>query len=135
MIADLIYLVIENLLKLSPILIIAIVFAQIIDSYLSEETLKKVIKEKSIIKAAAVGLATPGPLAAYLPFLKVLKRRGMSLSIVVTFITAQTLAGPMRSFIEVEYFGAIFFIYRVIFSFLTAVGVGACYKLLEKHIS
>lgn len=135
MTADLIYLIIENLLKLSPILIIAIVVAQIIDSYLSEETVKKIIKEKSIIKAAAVGLVTPGPLTAYLPFLKVLKRRGLPLSIIVTFITAQTLVGPMRSFIEVEYFGAMFFIYRVILSFLMAVGVGACYKLLEKHIS
>ncbi|MDH5769946.1 MAG: permease [Candidatus Bathyarchaeota archaeon] len=135
MTADLIYLVIENLLKLSPILVVAIVVAQIIDSYLSEETVKKIIKEKSIIKVAAVGLATPGPLVAYLPFLKVLKRRGLPLSIIVAFVTAQTLVGPMRSFIEVEYFGAAFFVYRVIFSFLTAVGIGTCYRFLEKHTS
>jgi uncharacterized membrane protein YraQ (UPF0718 family) len=59
-----------------------------------------------------LGLVTPGPLASYLPILKVLKRNGLSLSAVVAFITSQTLAGPIRAFIEIEFFGVLFFFFE-----------------------
>ncbi len=125
----------DSFLKFSLIIVVAIVVAQIISLFLSQETIEKQLKnEKNVVKPALIGLVTPGPLGLYLPLLKILKEKGLTLSMIATFITSQTLVGPMRSFIEVEYFGAMFFIYRVIFSFFTAFGVGICYKYLEKRI-
>jgi len=136
MITNIIYLTLANFLKFLPILIVAIVIAQIIGSYIPKYMREKILKEKgrNIIRASGIGIATPGPLAAYLPLLKVLNEKGLPLSIIVSFITGQTLVGPMRLFLEVEYFGIIFFIYRVIISFLIAVGIGTCFQFLEKHI-
>lgn len=136
MITNIIYLTLANFLKFLPILIVAIVTAQIINSYISKEMIEKILKEKgrNIIRASGIGIATPGPLVAYLPLLKVLYGKGLPLSIIVAFITSQTLVGPMRLFLEVEYFGIIFFVYRVIISFLIAVGIGTCFRFLEKHI-
>lgn len=136
MITDIIYLTLVNFLKVIPILIVAIVVSQIINSYISEKTMEKLLNEegRNVIKASAVGIVSPGPLAAYLPLLKVLKRKGLSLSIIVSFITSQTLVGLMRLFLEVGYFGIMFFVYRVIISFLIAVGVGTCFRFLGKYI-
>lgn len=136
MITNIIYLTLANFLKFLPILIVAIVTAQIIGSYIPKDMGEKILKEKgrNIIRASGIGIATPGPLAAYLPLLKVLNEKGLPLSIIVSFITGQTLVGPMRLFLEVEYFGIIFFVYRVIISFLIAVGIGTCFQFLEKHI-
>lgn len=136
MITNIIYLTLANFLKFLPILIVAIVTAQIIGSYIPKDMREKILKEKgrNIIRASGIGIATPGPLAAYLPLLKILNEKGLPLSIIVSFITGQTLVGPMRLFLEVEYFGIIFFVYRVIISFLIAVGIGTCFRFLEKHI-
>ena len=136
MIANIIYLTLANFLKFLPILIVAIVTAQIIGSYIPKDMREKILKEKgrNIIRASGIGIATPGPLAAYLPLLKVLNEKGLPLSIIVAFITGQTLVGPMRLFLEVKYFGIIFFVYRVIISFLIAVGIGMCFRFLEKYI-
>lgn len=136
MITNIIYLTLANFLKFLPILIVAIVTSQIIGSYIPKDMREKILKEKgrNIIRASGIGIATPGPLAAYLPLLKVLNEKGLPLSIIISFITGQTLVGPMRLFLEVGYFGIIFFVYRVIISFLIAVGIGTCFRFLEKHI-
>jgi uncharacterized membrane protein YraQ (UPF0718 family) len=136
MITNIIYLTLINFLNFLPVLVISIVVAQIINSYISKEAIKKILKEKkgNTIRASGIGLLTPGPLASYLPFLKTLKKRGLPLSMIVAFITSQTLVGPMRLFLEVEYFGITFFVYRVIISFLIAVSVGMIYHFLEEYI-
>jgi len=125
----------DNFLKFFLIIIVAIVVAQIINSFLNQYTIETRLKnENNVVKSALLGLVTPGPLGLYLPSLKVLKEKGLSLSMIATFITSQTLVGPLRSFIEVEYFGAVFFTYRVVFSFFSAVAIGIVYKRLERHL-
>jgi len=112
------------------------VLSQIISVYLPEEKTESIFKanKKNIAKASIVGIATPGPLLAFLPILKTFKKKGVSVSIIVAFITGQTLIGPMRFFLEVNYFGITFFIYRVIIAFLIAVSIAICFRFLEKRI-
>lgn len=119
-----------------PILIGAVIIAQVINYYLSKDKLHHSFSssEKNIIKASAIGLATPGPLLAYLPTLKNLQNKGLPASTIAAFITGQTLIGPLRLFLEINYFGALFFGVRVIVSFFTAIGIGTCFKLLGKYI-
>lgn len=125
-----------DFLKVLPILVAAIIASQMIKYYLPKEKIGASFgeSEKNITKAAAVGLVTPGPLLAYLPLLKTLKEKGLAVSIIVAFITSQTLIGPMRLFLEVGYFGIAFFAYRVILAFLIAIGIATCFRFLEKYI-
>ena len=88
---------------------------------------------ETLVAVTLTGLLTPGPLAAYLPVLKALRKLGFRLSLVAAFITSQTLVGPGRLFMEVRYFGAPFFVYRVLASFAIALAVGAIYALLERR--
>jgi uncharacterized membrane protein YraQ (UPF0718 family) len=120
-----------------PVIIIAIIVSQIIKLYLHENKLKKSLKEneKNIIKASAIGIATPGPLIGFLPTLKTLKDKGIPLSIIAAFITGQTLIGPGRIFFEINYFGVTFFIYKLVISLFIAIAIGTCFRLLEKKIA
>ena len=136
MITNILYLTLINFLKILPILIIAIVASQVINSYIKKEKIKKTFKESetNIAKASVTGIATPGPLLVFLPILKTLKKKGLPISIIVAFITGQTLIGPARLFLEVGYFGIMFFVYRVIIAFLIAVGIATSFRFLEKYI-
>lgn len=136
MIIEILYLTLISFLKILPILVIAIVLSQIISIYLPQEKTEMVFKanKKNLAKASVVGIATPGPLLAFLPLLKTFKKKGVPVSIIAAFITGQTLIGPMRFFLEVNYFGITFFIYRVIVAFLIAMSVAVCFRFLEKYI-
>lgn len=125
-----------DFLKVLPILVVAIIASQIIKYYLPKEKIGSSFEgnEKNITKASAIGLVTPGPLLAYLPLLKTLKEKGLAVSIIVAFITSQTLIGPMRLFLEVGYFGIAFFAYRLVLAFLIAIGIATCFRFLEKYI-
>ncbi|PLX26753.1 hypothetical protein C0581_03970 [Candidatus Parcubacteria bacterium] len=133
---EIIHTSIVELIKISPILIIAILISQIISYYIPKNKIKKVSKqnEKNFAKAAGIGLITPGPLLAYLPILKTLKTKGAPLSMIAAFITAQTLIGPARVILELKYFGPLFFIYRVILAFFIALAVATGFKLMEKYV-
>lgn len=136
MIIEILYLTSISFLKILPILVIAIVLSQIITTYLSEEKTEMIFEanKKNMAKASIIGIATPGPLLAFLPLLKTFKKKGVSVSIIVAFITGQTLIGPVRFFLEVNYFGITFFIYRVLIAFLIAMSVAVCFRFLERYV-
>jgi uncharacterized membrane protein YraQ (UPF0718 family) len=135
-VADLLYLTLERFLRFLPILVAAVVVAKVLSIYISEDKIGVLLKgeRRNIMGASLLGLVTPGPLAPYLPLLKVLQSGGLSLSVVVTFITSQTLVGPLRAFLEVDMFGLVFFVFRVAASFVIAISVGVSFQLLNKHI-
>ena len=138
MITDILYLTIERFLKYLPILVIAIIIAQFLRLYIMEDTIGIFLKRKArrnILVGSLLGLVTPGPLSSFLPLLRVLKSGGLPLSVVAAFITSQTLVGPLRAFLEIDLFGTGFFVYRVVISFLIAMGVGLCFHLLKKHLN
>ncbi len=135
MIQEIIITTLLDFLKILPFLLVAIIFSQIIKTYLHEEKIKEITKETktNFAKTALVGIATPGPLLVYLPILKSLRDKGMPFSIIAAFITGQTLIGPGRIFLEVSYFGMEFFMYRVMFAFLIALAVATGFKILERN--
>ena len=136
MIDEILYIATLRFLYSIPILTVAIFTAQMINSIIPKKKIEELLRktQRNLLGASLVGLITPGPLAPYLPFLRVLRNSGLPLSAVVAFITSQTLVGPIRAFIEIDFFGAAFFACRVAISFLIAVSVGACYQLFGRHI-
>lgn len=138
MIAHVLGITTRNFLGFLPMLIIAIVVAQILNSYISREVVEKLRTRRlreNLVVITLIGLVTPGPLGVYLPLLRVLRKTGLPLSLIVTFITAQTLVGPLRLFLEVGYLGLGFFAYRVAASFAIAASVGFIYHHLERRIT
>jgi len=135
-IIDILYLTVERFLHFLPILVIAIIVAKVLRLYISEDKIGLLLRteRRNIVGSSLLGLVTPGPLASYLPLLKVLQSGGLTLSVVAAFITSQTLVGPLRAFLEVDMFGLPFFAFRVAISFIIAIGVGLCFQLLNKHI-
>ncbi len=125
-----------GLLKVLPILVAAVLLSKIISEYLPKDKLEKSVKEsdKNIAKASAIGLITPGPLLTYLPLLKTLKQKGLGLSILIAFITTQTLIGPGRILLELDYFGITFLCLRVLLAFVIAIAIGISFRLLERYI-
>lgn len=136
MVTDILYLTLVRFLGFLPILVAAIVVGKVFSLYITEDRIGMLLKgeRRNIMGASVLGLVTPGPLAPYLPLLKVLQSGGLSLSVVAAFITSQTLVGPLRAFLEVDMFGLAFFIFRVAASFAIAISVGVCFQLLNKHI-
>lgn len=139
-IVDILLLTLERFLSYLPVLLVAIVTAKVINLYMSHDRIAiflkaRTVKKRNIMEASLLGLITPGPLAAYLPLLKVLQSGGLPLSIVATFITSQTLVGPIRAFLEVDVFGPVFFAFRVVASFIIAIGIGMCFQIFSKQIT
>jgi uncharacterized membrane protein YraQ (UPF0718 family) len=126
----------ENLWSYLPVLVVALFVSNLIQSRRSARVLDYFLHgrvRETLLAVTLTGLLTPGPLACYLPVLKALRKLGFRLSLIATFVTAQTLVGPGRLFMEVRYFGAGFFIYRVLASFAIALAVGVIYVLLERR--
>ncbi|MBT5022615.1 hypothetical protein HOK51_03485 [Candidatus Woesearchaeota archaeon] len=126
-----------SFLKILPILLVAVFVSQVLNYYTKKNHIEGHFKEneKNIFKASALGIATPGPLMAFIPILTVLKNKGLAPSLIVAFITAQTLIGPGRFFLETGYFGLEFFLNRLIISIFIAVAVGSCFRLVEKYVA
>ncbi len=137
MIAEIFYLAAIRFLKSVPILALACLAVTVLSPYISGERVGKLLRKKkrNILVASSIGLVSPGPLAPYMPLLRLLNENGLPLSVIATFITSQTLVGPLRAFLEIEMFGLAFFVYRVFTSFFIAISVGVCFQLLEKHIA
>ncbi len=135
MIFELFKTAIENFIDILPVVIIAIIVSQIISVYLPRKKIKAIFveNEKNIVEASAVGVATPGPILAYLPLLRDLNKKGMPLSIIAAFITGQTLIGPARFFIEADYFSVRFFVVRAIISLLIAICIGTCFRFISNY--
>jgi len=133
---QILYLTLQRFLGSLPILVIAIIVAKVISLSISEDKIGLFLKtrKRNIVGASLLGLVTPGPLAPYLPLLKVLQSGGLPLSVVAAFITSQTLVGPLRAFLEVDMFGLAFFALRVVVSSIIAIGVGVCFQLLNNYI-
>jgi uncharacterized membrane protein YraQ (UPF0718 family) len=138
MITEILYLTAIRFLKSVPILALACLAVAVLSPYTSEDRVGRLLireKKRNILVASSIGLVSPGPLAPYMPLLRLLNESGLPLSVVAAFITSQTLVGPLRAFLEIEMFGLAFFVFRVITSFFIAISVGVCFQLLEKQIA
>ena len=84
--------------------------------------------------ATVFGILTPGPVYAIYPILVVMKNKGINNSILVAYITGQTIVGPARIPFEVGLFGLEFFLYRIALALVMGPLAGILYILLSKAI-
>ncbi len=84
--------------------------------------------------AGILGIITPGPIYAIYPIVLMLKRKGISNPILVSYITGQTIIGPARIPFEMGLFGLDFMLYRLVASLLMAPLAGLLYIALSKKL-
>lgn len=133
---DILYTSLISFLKVLPVLVGAVLLSQVAKLFVHEKSIKKHIHDngRGVMVSTAIGISTPGPLLAYLPILKVLKKKGVAISAIGSFVTGQTLIGPGRLVLEISYFGPLFFIVRVVLAFLIGTCVGWSFHLLNKVV-
>ena len=121
-------------IKIFPILAFAIIGAEIVSKFIPKKDLKKSIRERKrgLFIITGIGLFAPGPLIAYVPALNTLKKKGLPLSYISSFIAAHTLIGPMRVLIEIYYFSVKFFAVKTVLAFIMSFCTGLIFMVLEK---
>jgi len=81
--------------------------------------------------AGLFGVLTPGPIYAIYPIILILKKKGIHNSILVSYITGQTIIGPARIPLEVGLLGPKFFGYRLALALVFSPLAGVLYTLLS----
>lgn len=84
-----------------------------------------------LLYATVLGILTPGPVYAIYPIVLALKQKGVKNTILVSYITGQTIIGPARIPFEVGLFGLDFFVYRFLLAVPMGVFAGLLYMLLS----
>lgn len=88
-------------------------------------------KLRHLFLAGVLGILTPGPVYVLYPVLYTLKKKGIHASILVSYITGQTIIGPARIPLEVGLFGPRFFSYRLALALVLSPLAGLLYSLLS----
>lgn len=124
----------NDFLKVFPILIFSILGAEIVSRFVHKKGIKMYMQKskRGLLISAGIGFLTPGPLIAYLPALNSLRKKGLPLSYIATFITSNSFMGFFRIFIEVFYFNVYFFITRTMLAFIMSFSLGLIFRQLEK---
>ncbi|MFQ5987736.1 MAG: permease [Dehalococcoidia bacterium] len=121
-------LTLDSVRDIMPTLLLSVFLAGLADVWLTREMVERYLafnsNTKGFIMATLAGIATPGTLFEVLPFIAILRKRGLKASSTVAFMTGQTLMGPMRTPLEIKYMGLSYFAFRVGLALLLGVVTG-----------
>ncbi|KAA3616243.1 MAG: hypothetical protein DWQ05_10890 [Calditrichaeota bacterium] len=123
------------IIKILLLTMLAVCIATIVHFLIPPDYFKKYLKQNKLIylvSASVLGILTPGPVYAIYPIVVILKKEGINNSILVSYITGQTIFGPARIPFEIGLFGMNFFIYRIVLSLVMAICAGLLYSWLSK---
>ncbi len=127
----------DMIIKIMYLTCFAVMISTAIHFLVPADFVKDKLKDNKLIYlfyAAVFGILTPGPVYAIYPILLVMKNKGINNSILVAYITGQTIVGPARIPFEVGLFGLEFFLYRVALALVMGPLAGILYILLSKVI-
>ena len=119
----------ENIFEVILIFIFAAYLAALIDVFVNKEIILRMFSnERHFITnyfiATIAGIITPGPVYSIFPIVVVLRKKGVREDIIVSYLTGQTLMGPMRVPLELLFLGFNFFVYRAIVTVIIGLLAG-----------
>ena len=127
----------DEILLILFITVLAVILSTIINCNLKPEIIEKRLGKsglKNLFYATLLGMLIPGPVICMYPIFIALKKKGVALPLIVSFITGQTIIGPARILLEIGTLGWHFFIYRVITALFVGVMAGILFGYLDKII-
>jgi len=113
----------------------AIAISTVIHFVIPQDFAEKHLKKRKIYHyfiASALGILTPGPVFAIYPIIMVMKLKGVPNSIIISYLTGQTVVGPARAPFEIGFFGIKFFALRVALVLILGPLSGILYEMLNK---
>ena len=130
---------IDNIIELTMIFIFACLLAGLIDVYVEKEMIIKLFNPErrditNYFIATILGIITPGPVYSIFPIVLVLKKKGARTDFIISYLTGQTLMGPMRVPLEIWFLGWWFFIYRAFVTVIIGVLAGILSRPFVKWI-
>ena len=130
---------VQNLIEVSIIFVFAAFLAALIDVYVDKELILKVFNPNrnhvyNYLFATIIGIATPGPVYSIFPIVLMLREKGADDDILISYLTGQTLMGPMRTPLELWFLGLEFFVYRTIITVLIGVLAGIMTRMVINWI-
>ena len=118
-----------------PFLAIGIGVATIVERYFTESIFVKIIQKgkRSIFTAACLGALLPGCACATIPMAHTLKKKGLNLSAITTFIMISPLLGPHTIIFTYGLLGLKFTVARIVTAFIGAIFTGFFFYLFIKN--
>lgn len=123
------------LLKVAPYFFLGAFFGALLKTYLKAETAERYLNHgtRSVLAAAALGAVLPGCSCATMPMADGLRKKGVSLGTVATFIMISPLLSPITLFLTYAMLGTEITLARLIFPFLFAVPMGVFFNFAERE--
>ncbi len=125
----------DEIILILVITVVAVVISSLISCRLKPEFVEKRLNNsglKNLFYATMLGMIIPGPIICMYPIFIALKKKGVAVPLIVSFITGQTIIGPARILLEISILGWHFFIYRVITAIFVGVLAGVLFGALDR---
>ena len=122
-------------LKILALSVVAVIISVAVNFLVPPDFAEKHLaggKAKHLVYATILGILTPGPVYAIYPIVFALKKKGVENSILVSYITGQTIMGPARVPLEIGVMGLRFFLYRLLLSLLMGPLAGLLYMIMSR---
>jgi len=113
----------------------AIAISTLIHFVIPQDFAERYLKKRKIYHyflASILGILTPGPVFAIYPIIMVMKKKGVPNSILISYLTGQTVVGPARAPFEIGFFGIKFFALRIALVLVLGPLSGILYEMLNK---
>ncbi|MHA1758657.1 MAG: permease [Promethearchaeota archaeon] len=121
-----------------PIFIVASFLAEVINIWVDREKVTEFFGNMGLIKGllviTAIGVTVPGPIYSIFPLVLVLIKKGIKSHYLIAFLTGQTLMGPMRIILELQYMGVYFLLWRGLLSIMLGVIAGLMAYPFHKYM-
>lgn len=125
------------LIKLIPVLLLVILIMGLLDYFLRPKSISKHLGKESGIKGWAIALTagtlSHGPIYAWYPLLRELKKQGMRTGLMVVFLYNRAIKIPLLP-VLIAFFGIKFTIVLLIWTILASLIEAKIMEMLEGYI-
>ena len=121
-------------LRLIPILFLVVFLMGLLNHFLKPKAISKYLGKdsgaKGWILAAAAGIISIGPIYAWYPLLKELRKQGMSQGLAAVFLYNRAIKIPLLP-VMIYYFGAAFTVLLLVFTVIASLIEGKIIEMLK----
>jgi len=124
----------EILIKLIPILVLVVFLMGLLNYFLKPKAISKYLGKSSGIRgwilAVSAGIISHGPIYAWYPLLKELRKQGMRQGLAAVFLYNRAIKIPLLPMMTF-YFGAAFTVLLLVFTVIASLIEGKIIEMLE----
>ena len=124
----------DILVKLIPVLVLVVFLMGLLNYFLKPKAISKYLGKDSgargWVLSALAGIISLGPIYAWYPLLKELRKQGMRQSLAAVFLYNRAIKIPLLP-VMIYYFGAAFTVFLLVFTVIASLIEGKIMEMLE----